>query len=79
MRDIDVSLVSPSLATLESLSRATKFVARDTRMFLEDNRNISCLCNIQMIGGHSVHLSLACLVALGDTPNTVSHVASLLV
>ncbi len=32
----------------KTLKRVTKFVARDTQMFLEDNRNISCLNDMQM-------------------------------
>ncbi len=52
-----------------------KFRARDTQMFLWDNRNISCLHDRQMM----TRLSLACLATLGDTPNTVSRVTSLIV
>ncbi len=51
MRDIDVPLVSPSLATSESLQRATKFVARNTQIFFGGNRNISFLRDMQINRG----------------------------
>ncbi len=38
-----IPLMSPSLATSETLQCETKFVARATQMFLGDNRDISCL------------------------------------
>ncbi len=47
----DVPSMSPSLATSETLKCATKFVARDMQMFFGDNRNSSCLRDMQMTRG----------------------------
>ncbi len=50
------ALMSLSLATSETLHRATKFVARDTQMFLEDNKHFLSPQHANVSG----HMLLAC-------------------